>query len=83
MSKNRTITAVVNIPEANRKDDIAELLKANGFSLNDLQRFEKQQAYRKEYSQRVEVVAKRKEYSKRRYERMKQLRRLLDQALPE
>lgn len=75
----KTITPIVNIDKVNLKDDIADLLTTNGFTLVDYERLQKQQQYRKMYSQREDVVAKRRVYTKMRYERMKQLRGLLSQ----
>lgn len=65
-----TVNAVSSIPATQLKDDVEALLTANGFNLNDLARLEKQQDYRREYSQRVEVKSKRKLYSQQRYQKM-------------
>jgi hypothetical protein len=77
MSKVRTITPVATINVAQLKDDVETMLTENGFTLNDLARLEKQQAYRREYAQRPNVVEKRKEYNKQRYVRMQMLKSLL------
>lgn len=74
-----TVNAVSSIPATQLKDDVEALLTANGFNLNDLTRLEKQQDYRREYSQRVEVKSKRKLYSQQRYQKM--LRELLAQRV--
>ena len=76
---HKSINAVANINKAQLHDDVEELLTANGFTLNDLQRLEKQNEYRRLYSQRPNVVEKRKAYSAARYAKMKVLRDLLKQ----
>ncbi len=73
----KTITPIVTINKSQLKDDVNEILTSNGFSITEYERFVKQQEYRKSYSQRSYVVEKRKDYMKKRYERMKELRALL------
>ena len=78
MSKKVTVVRpVISVPATQRKDDIIAAAIAAGFTMHDVERFEKQQQYRKEYNQRPDRVQARKEYMKKRYERTKQLRALL------
>ena len=56
--------------------DFVKLLDA-GFSINEIERYCAQREYRTEYNSRPEVKAKRQQYSKTRYERMKLLSNLL------
>lgn len=72
-----TINSVASINPTQLKDDVEAMLTAAGFTLNDLRRLEDQLAYRKEYSQRPEVVRARKEYNRKRALKMKALRELL------
>lgn len=78
--KTQTINPVVAVQPSQLRDDVLELALANGFSLADVERLERQNEYRKAYSQRPNVVAKRKAYSAQRYEKMKVLRNLLKEA---
>jgi hypothetical protein len=71
------VTPVVAIPKVQLKDDVELMLIENGFTINDLARLERQQQYRREYSQRPNVVEKRKMYNKQRYVRMQMLKSLL------
>lgn len=80
MSKKGNITvvnAVSSIPTNQLKDDVLSIALSNGFTEQDVLRMERQDAYRKEYNQRPDVVLKRKQYAAMRYLRMKQLRALL------
>lgn len=52
-------------------------LLSEGFTVKEIERCDAQIQYRKEYNQRPEVKQKRALYNQQRYERMKQLRRLL------
>lgn len=74
---SKSVNPVVSIPTTQLKDDVEATLIANGFNLNDLARFERQQEYRREYSQRPHVVEKRKQYAAKRYQKMQALRALL------
>jgi hypothetical protein len=67
-------------PKSQLKDDVIELAIANGFTVKDVERFEKLVSYRKQYSSRPEVVEKMKQYAKKRYEKMKRLQALLSEA---
>ena len=75
--KTKSINAVVSINPSQLRDDVIELAIANGYTREDVERLEKQNEYRRQYSLRPNVVAKRKLYSAARYEKMKVLRSLL------
>jgi hypothetical protein len=78
-NNSKSVVAVVNVPKVQLKDDVLTIALANGFTQADVERMEKQDAYRRAYSQRPEVVEKRKQYAARRHEKMKVLRNLLSQ----
>lgn len=73
----QTVVSTVAISKEQLKDDVMSIALANGFTEQDVLRMERQDAYRKEYNQRPDVVLKRKQYAAQRYLRMKQLRSLL------
>ena len=77
--KTKTISPVVAVQPSQLRDDVIELAIANGYTREDVERLERQNEYRKAYSARPNVVAKRKIYSARRYEKMKVLSNLLKQ----
>ena len=79
-NNSKSVVAVVSVPKVQLKDDVLAVALANGFTAADVDRMEKQDAYRREYSQRPEVVEKRKQYAAKRYEKMKVLRQLLSNA---
>jgi hypothetical protein len=72
-----TVRALVSIPTSQLRDDIRDAMIANGFTEQDLQRLEKQLAYRKTYNSRPEVKERRAEYTKQRNAKMKTLKQLL------
>ena len=74
---NKTINAVVSIPATQLKDDVLQAALAEGFTVREVEAFERQLKYRKQYNSRPEVVARRKQYAAKRYQRMKELRMLL------
>ena len=80
---HKKVMPIIATPKEQLKDDVETMLVANGFSLNDLASYERQQQYRKEYSLRPHVVEKRKQYAKQRYLKMKALRELLKSATTE
>lgn len=73
----KTITPTTSINPSQLKDDVEAILTANGFTLKDVERFEKQVAYRREYSQREDVKEARRLYNAQRNAKMKILRHLL------
>ena len=77
MKVTKVVTPVVAVQKSQLKDDLEAKLTANGFSLKDLERLQKQQEYREKYNQREEVRERRKQYQKERYERMKLLKSLI------
>lgn len=60
-------------------EKFTQLVEA-GFSIQEVERWYAQIEYRKEYNARPEVREKRKQYTKTRYERMKQLSSLLKEV---
>ena len=70
---SKTINPTISINPNQLHDDVVERALANGFSMNEIERYLSQQEYRKAYNLRPEVKAKRAE----RYLRMKELRSLL------
>lgn len=81
---NKTVTAVATINPAQLKDDkVSKVANSLGCSIDEatklVDRLEKQQSYRKQYSQRPEVRAKRAAYSAARYAVIKQVNELLKQ----
>ena len=77
MSNTKTLTPVVSVNASQLRDDVMETALANGFTQQDVERLERQIAYRKSYSKRPDVIAKRREYSAKRYAKMKVLSQLL------
>ena len=80
MSKKGNVTVVnpvASINPSQLRDDVVETALANGFTTKELDRYLRQEEYRRAYNQRPEVIAKRATYARARYLRMKQLRALL------
>jgi hypothetical protein len=80
MSKKGNVVVVNPVTSINPnqlRDDVIETALANGFTREDVERLERQDAYRKAYNSRPEVVEKRKLYTHKRYLHMKALRALL------
>ena len=81
-NSTKSVTTLVNVPKEQLKDDVVSKLM-NGMqcteqeALRYLDRYTKQQQYRSEYAQRPEVVEKRKEYARRRYQQMKLVAEML------
>ena len=80
----KTINAVATINPSQLKDDkVALIANSLGVTTEEatklVARLEKQQEYRKQYSQRPEVKAKRAAYSAARYSTLKMVNELLKQ----
>lgn len=77
MTKVSAIRPITAVQPSQLKDDVVSIALANGFTREDITRMEKQDEYRRHYNARPDVVAKRKEYTHKRYLKMKALRDLL------
>lgn len=73
----KAVRALVSIDKSNLKDDIADIVTSNGFTMKEYESMQRQLKYRQEYNRRPEVQAARKQYRQQRYLRMKQLKELL------
>lgn len=74
------VTPVVAIAKSQLRDDVIERALAAGYTVADVERLEAQLRYRKQYSSRPDVIEKRKEYTRKRYLKMKALNTLLKQV---
>lgn len=75
-----TIETARKLNTTNLPDEQFVQLTEAGFSIQEIERWYAQIEYRKEYNSRPEVREKRKQYTKNRYERMKQLSALLKEV---
>ena len=77
----RSVVAITSVSKSQLKDDVLELALANGYTQQDVERLERVTEYRKAYQARPAVIEKRKEYTRKRYLKMKALKELLNNVV--
>jgi hypothetical protein len=77
----KTITPTITLDPSQLKDDLETSLTSHGLTLKDVERYQRQVEYRRQYSLRPDVKEKRREYSRQRNLKMRILRDLLSKEV--